>query len=309
MMTMPPTTSDSADDADQHHGDARGGLLEDSEDRVGGEHAEVVGLRRLEPPLDPQRHPGLVHGRARPASASRGFTISCSDCRAPNSFWNGPSGMTTNSSSDWPKTAPFFSLTPTTRKWHAGDPDRSCRADRARRTAGRRSASRAAPPARLRAISIGRDQPAPLGVEGGELEVLLASRPAPGRSRAPRRDRRRGVWVCACGHHRPAPTRRTPSTASASSSVTQRVVAHPLEVVLVLRDAHPLDGERVGAEVRHDRVADTAAFSPWMSDTTAMIDDDGDDVAEHASGATGACSPRWTRSASRIDFEELRHAV
>jgi (p)ppGpp synthase/HD superfamily hydrolase len=36
----------------------------------------------------------------------------------------------------------------------------------------------------------------------------------------------------------------------------ERVVAHPLEVVFVLRDAHPLDGERVRAEVRHDRVGD-----------------------------------------------------
>ena len=50
------------------------------------------------------------------SAGSRGLTISCSDCREPNSFWNAPSGITTNSSSELPKTAPFFALTPTTRK-------------------------------------------------------------------------------------------------------------------------------------------------------------------------------------------------
>ena len=46
---------------------------------------------------------------------SRGLTISASDWREPNSFWYWPSGMTTNSSSELPKKAPFLALTPTMR--------------------------------------------------------------------------------------------------------------------------------------------------------------------------------------------------
>jgi len=37
--------------------------------------------------------------------------------RAPKIFWKAPSGITANSSCDWPKTDPFFSFTPMTRKW------------------------------------------------------------------------------------------------------------------------------------------------------------------------------------------------
>ncbi len=48
--------------------------------------------------------------------ASRGLIIRASDRRAPNSFWYAPSGMTTNSSSELPKDAPFLALTPMTRK-------------------------------------------------------------------------------------------------------------------------------------------------------------------------------------------------
>ena len=40
----------------------------------------------------------------------------CSDWRAPNSLWKAPSGTTANSSSELPKIAPCFSLTPMTRK-------------------------------------------------------------------------------------------------------------------------------------------------------------------------------------------------
>ena len=61
MMTMPPTTSDSADDADEHGEDAVGRRVVDVEDRVGREHAEVVGLLRLQPPRDPQRDRRVVH--------------------------------------------------------------------------------------------------------------------------------------------------------------------------------------------------------------------------------------------------------
>jgi hypothetical protein len=51
------------------------------------------------------------------------LTVSVSDCRAPNSFWNAPSGITAKLSCELPKTEPFFSLTPTTRKGMPGDLD------------------------------------------------------------------------------------------------------------------------------------------------------------------------------------------
>ena len=50
MITMPPTTSDSADDADEHGEDAVGRRVVDVEDRVRREDAEVVRLLRLQPP-------------------------------------------------------------------------------------------------------------------------------------------------------------------------------------------------------------------------------------------------------------------
>ena len=50
-------------------------------------------------------------------SGLTGFTLSVMLARAPKSFWNTPSGMTANSSCDWPKIEPFFSFTPMTRKW------------------------------------------------------------------------------------------------------------------------------------------------------------------------------------------------
>ena len=48
---------------------------------------------------------------------SRGFTVSSRLRRDPNSFWNVPSGITMNSSCELPKSEPFSSLTPITRKW------------------------------------------------------------------------------------------------------------------------------------------------------------------------------------------------
>src|SRR4051794_14045807 len=41
-------------------------------------------------------------------SGDFGLTMICSPLRAPNIFWNSPSGMIANSSCDWPKTEPFF---------------------------------------------------------------------------------------------------------------------------------------------------------------------------------------------------------
>ncbi len=48
------------DDADEHREDAVGRRLVDAEDRVGREHAEVVGLLRLEPARAAQRDGRLV---------------------------------------------------------------------------------------------------------------------------------------------------------------------------------------------------------------------------------------------------------
>ena len=84
MMTMPPTTSDSADDADEHREDAARGRVVDVEDRVGGEDAEVVRLLRLQPARDPQRDRRVVHRRSRSASKSRGLTVIDNCRRAPN---------------------------------------------------------------------------------------------------------------------------------------------------------------------------------------------------------------------------------
>ena len=51
------------------------------------------------------------------ARRPRGLTREIeSDRRDPNIIWNWPSGITANSSCDWPSTEPFFALTPTTRK-------------------------------------------------------------------------------------------------------------------------------------------------------------------------------------------------
>ena len=61
MITMPPTTSDSADDADEHREDAVGRRVVDVENRVRREDAEVVRLLRLEPARRAQRHRRLVH--------------------------------------------------------------------------------------------------------------------------------------------------------------------------------------------------------------------------------------------------------
>ena len=50
------------------------------------------------------------------SSGFTGFTVISSERRDPNRRWNAPSGITTNSSCDIPKTEPFFSLTPSTVK-------------------------------------------------------------------------------------------------------------------------------------------------------------------------------------------------
>ena len=49
-------------------------------------------------------------------ATSRGLTDTDSRGREPKIIWNCPSGMTANSSCDWPSSDPRFSLTPTTRK-------------------------------------------------------------------------------------------------------------------------------------------------------------------------------------------------
>ena len=51
------------------------------------------------------------------SATSRGLTVIDSWRRDPNSIWNWPSGITANSSCDWPSTEPRLALTPTTRKW------------------------------------------------------------------------------------------------------------------------------------------------------------------------------------------------
>ena len=69
------------DDADQHGEDAVGGRVIDVEDRVGGEHAEVVGLLRLQAAArsaarrSPRPSPAAICAR------SRGLTVSDSDRR------------------------------------------------------------------------------------------------------------------------------------------------------------------------------------------------------------------------------------
>ena len=80
----------------------------------------------------------------------------------------------------------------------------------------------------------------------------------------------------------------------------------PLEVVFVLRDAHPLDGERVGAEVRHDRVASRAAFTPVISATTVMIDDTATMLPSSVS-IDRSLLAQIDASASIDGFEDLRH--
>ena len=50
--------------------------------------------------------------------------------REPNIFRNTPSGMIAKSSCELPKTDPFFSLTPTTRKCSVADLDHLVDADR-----------------------------------------------------------------------------------------------------------------------------------------------------------------------------------
>ena len=54
-----------------------------------------------------------------------GLTSSCRpNVREPNIFWKTPSGMIAKLSCELPKTEPFFSLTPTTRKCSVADLDR-----------------------------------------------------------------------------------------------------------------------------------------------------------------------------------------
>ena len=64
MMTMPPTTSDSATTPISTAKMPLGGLLVECQERVRREHAEVVALLRAQPALDAQRHRRVVHGRA-----------------------------------------------------------------------------------------------------------------------------------------------------------------------------------------------------------------------------------------------------
>ena len=106
MMTMPPTTSDSADDADQHREDAVGRRVVDVEDRVRREDAEVVGLLRLQPPRDAQRDRRFVHRLRDLRDVARLDRQIDSGGREPNIIWNWPSGMTANSSCDWPSSEP-----------------------------------------------------------------------------------------------------------------------------------------------------------------------------------------------------------
>ena len=74
------------DDADEDGEDAARRLAVEAEKRVGREDAEVVGLGRLQPARHAQRHRRIVHRRRHARRSTTGFTISCSDCRAPNSF-------------------------------------------------------------------------------------------------------------------------------------------------------------------------------------------------------------------------------
>ena len=116
MMTMPPTTSDSADDADEDGEDALGRRAVDAEQRVGREHAEVVGILRPQPALDAQRHRRVVHRRLA-TSGLFGLTTSCMPhMRDPNIFWKLPIEMIAKLSCELPNADPFFLWTPTTRK-------------------------------------------------------------------------------------------------------------------------------------------------------------------------------------------------
>ena len=60
MMTTPPTTSDNA--TTPMSTEKMPVVACEIEHGAGGEDAEVVLLPRREPPMDPERHDGLVHG-------------------------------------------------------------------------------------------------------------------------------------------------------------------------------------------------------------------------------------------------------
>ena len=116
MMTMPPTSSDS-DTRPISTAKAPWLKLFQSSMNV----SEVTmpklslsrGLSRREV-RSATRASSIAWGTS---DGSSGLTVISKLRREPNIFWKVPSGISTKSSCELPNRLPFFSLTPTTRKW------------------------------------------------------------------------------------------------------------------------------------------------------------------------------------------------
>ena len=155
MITMPPTTSDSATTPTSTAKMPLVAVLVDVEERVGREHAEVVTARSAAAAAGCASPPSHRPSRPCTSSGDFGLTRICMPMREPNIFWKSPSGMIANLSCDLPKTEPFFSLTPTTRKCMAADLTRPCRSDRPDRTVVGDVCHPSTVTGRLRSISAG----------------------------------------------------------------------------------------------------------------------------------------------------------
>ena len=192
MMTMPPTTSDSATTPIEHGEDAVGRRVIDAEQRVRREHAEVVRLVRAQPALDAQRHRRVVHGRLHHFGRLRlDDQLQAEHPRAEHL-------LEVAERDDREvvlriaERGPLLLVTPTTRKCMRADRDRLVdRIDRPEQLVGDVPADDGHRPARGDFDRA--DQPPALDVVGGEVDVVGATPPGPAR----RRPIRCGTTSCA----------------------------------------------------------------------------------------------------------------
>ena len=238
-----------ADDADQDREDAGRGLAVDVRGtcptRATPKLSGSFGRSRRSIRSATRR---VVHRRLRRASDRSAGRSARSDWREPNTRWNAGSGMTANSSCDWPKIAPFFGATPTTRKWTpASVIDLVDRIDRAEQPVGRVPAENRDRPAGVELAR--RDRPAALDRRRRHAVVFLgdaADLNAVERLAAVLRPGRRL-------RPRPSPARcsgRTRGSPSASSSVTRGLLCARSCSSSVRVRPRALHGERVGARTR-----------------------------------------------------------
>ena len=86
MITMPPTSSDSPTMPTSSTAMPAVACWKMPSTESEATMPKLSGSRRLQAAIDAQRHARFVLAPSAHSAASRGLTISCSDCRAPNSF-------------------------------------------------------------------------------------------------------------------------------------------------------------------------------------------------------------------------------